>query len=298
MTTLPNFFILGAAKSGTTTLVDILRQHPQAYLPFDKEPMFFSRDTFYREGLEWYCRTFFQGAGAFSARGEATPHYLYWAEKVAPRIMNMPAEKPPHFIIILRNPADRAYSWYWNMVREGLEDLSFEQALAEEPERLQKNVEELRSTGSMQYGYTRGGHYAEQIAHFLEFFERTRFLFLLQDDLLSDFGGVCRQMFHFLEIDEGVAIQVSASNPASMPRSRWLQKVLQGPSGAKELLKRVLPRRMRYRAKRGLLNANAVITRYPPMPADIRRMLQNLFRDENQKLSKMIQRDLSHWERA
>jgi hypothetical protein len=294
--TIPNFFILGAAKAGTTTLVDILRQHPQAYLPFDKEPMFFSRDVFYQNGLEWYSRTYFKNAHAYPVRGEASPHYLYWAEKVAPRVKTAYDDHSVRFIVILRHPVDRAYSWYWNMVREGLEDLPFEQALAEEPGRLRINMDAFRSLGSMQYGYVFGSRYAAQLNHFLDCFERSRFLFLLQDDLLEDFNRVSRQVFQFLDLEEHVQVRASISNPASMPRSRWFQRLLQGKSSMKVLIKRLMPRQMRYQAKRALLNANAVKVDYPPMQEDTRMMLQNQFLDDNRRLSKIINRDLSNWE--
>jgi hypothetical protein len=298
MNLLPNFFILGAAKAGTTTLADILRQHPQVFLPFDKEPMFFSRDAFYENGIDWYCNTYFKNAVNFQSRGEASPHYLYWAEKAAARIHSVYLDQPIRFIVILRNPVDRAYSWYWNMIREGLEDLSFEQAVVEETKRLSMNRETVQSLGSMQYGYLYGGQYAAQIAHFLEYFDRHQFLFLLQDDLRQDYSQVCQQMFRFLEIDEHIKISATISNPAAMPRSRWLQRVLQGPSFVKGVIKRAAPQRIRYQAKRALLDANAVETQYPPMPAEMRVKLQNQFANENKRLAELIGRDLSSWERT
>jgi hypothetical protein len=294
--TLPNFFILGAAKAGTTTLVDILRQHPQAYLPFDKEPMFFSRDAFYQNGLEWYCRTYFKNAHAYPVRGEASPHYLYWADKVATRVKTVYDDQSVRFIVILRHPVDRAYSWYWNMVREGLEELPFEQALAEEPDRLRKNIDTFRSLGSMRYGYVFGSRYAAQINHFLDCFEPNRFLFLIQDDLLQDFNRVSQQLFRFLDLEEHVQVRTSISNPASMPRSRWFQRLLQGQSSMKVLIKRFMPRQMRYQTKRALLNANAVKVDYPPMHIETRKKLQKQFQDDNRRLSELINRDLSVWE--
>jgi hypothetical protein len=294
--TLPNFFILGAAKAGTTTLVDILRQHPQAYLPFDKEPMFFSRDAFYQNGFEWYCRTYFKNAHAYPARGEASPHYLYWADKVAPRVKTAYDDHSVRFIVIMRHPVDRAYSWYWNMVREGLEDLPFEQALAEESARLTENRVAFQSLGSMRYGYVHGSRYAAQLNPFLDCFERSRFLFLLQDDLLEDFNRVSQQLFRFLDLEEHVQVRTSISNPASMPRSRWFQRLLQGPSAMKVLIKRLMPRQMRYQAKRALLNVNAMKMDYPPMHSETRKMLQNQFLDDNLRLSELINRDLSIWE--
>jgi hypothetical protein len=136
---IPNMFILGAAKAGTTTLYNLLKQHPQVFLSFDKEPMFFSRDDYYSRGIEWYIDTFFKNSGEFTIRSEATPHYLYWAKKVSARIHAVYASQPIKFLVILRNPIQRAYSWYWNMVSEGRESLSFLDALLAEERRIREN---------------------------------------------------------------------------------------------------------------------------------------------------------------
>lgn len=293
---LPNFFILGAAKAGTTTLTHLLRRHPQVYMPFDKEPLFFSRDAFYARGAGWYAATFFRGAAAYPARGEASPHYLYWSERTAPRIQATYGEQPLKFVLILREPAQRAYSWYWNMVKEGREDRPFEEALALEDERLRANAGALQADGSMQYGYVRGGRYAAQLEPFLARFPRDRFLFLLQEDLSAPaFAGAWPRLLSFLGIDAGFMAQVEAHNPASMPRSQRLQETVQGPGRWKEWIKRVLPQRLRYRLKTALLQANARVVQYPPMPAETARALRARFREDNRRLEALTGRDLSGW---
>jgi len=128
---LPNFFILGSAKSGTSTLYSELIKHPNIFLAANKEPMFFSSDEKYEKGINWYLDNFFKASGRKRVRGEATPHYLYWADKVAPRMSEHFEEDKVHFAVILRNPVERAYSWYWNMIREGNEKKDFEQGCVE-----------------------------------------------------------------------------------------------------------------------------------------------------------------------
>ena len=71
---LPNLFILGAAKAGTTTLFEQLRQLPYVYFPFSKEPLFFSQDALFEKGMSWYADTFYKEAKGFSVRGDASPH--------------------------------------------------------------------------------------------------------------------------------------------------------------------------------------------------------------------------------
>jgi hypothetical protein len=293
--TLPNFFILGAAKAGTTTLYDLLHQHSQIYLSFVKEPMFFSHDDNYARGLEWYQATFFRDCAGYPARGEATPHYLYWAEKVAPRLARTVGAGPVKFIVIFRDPLQRAYSWYWNMVKEGKETLPFAEALEAEPARLQEHWSALQHAGSMIYGYYRGSSYASQLRVYLDQFPRENFLFLIQEDLKKDFGATLLRTFDFLEVDPQSELQPIASNPAALPRNRSLHRIVQGPSGLKRLIKRIVPFSWRYRLKLALIDANMKPFEYPPLEQPIASALRARFSDEVQRLSSMIDRDLSHW---
>ncbi len=295
MTHLPNFFILGAAKAGTTTLYDLLHQHPQIYLSFVKEPMFFSHDDNYARGLEWYQATFFQGCEGYSVRGEATPHNLYWAEKVAPRLARTYEAAPVKFIVIFRDPVQRAYSWYWNMVKEGKETLPFTEALEAEPARLQEHWSAFQHAGSMIYGYERGSSYAGQLQVYLDHFPRKNFLFLLQEDLKTDFNETLRKIFEFLEVDSHAELKPVASNPAALPRNRIFHRIVQGPSGLKQLIKRITSFSWRYRLKLALIEANMKPFKYPPLEPRTAASLREHFSDEIQLLSSIIDRDLSHW---
>jgi hypothetical protein len=223
---MPNLFIIGAAKAGTTALYNYLSQHPQVFLSRVKEPMFFSKEEYYARGLDWYEEAYFEGAEDYPVRAEATPHYLYWSEKVAPRIKEVYGERPVKFIVCFRDPVSRAYSWYWNMVREGREDLDFDEALRVEESRLKQNHHELHQRGSMVYGYSAGSRYASLLQPYLEVFSPENFFFVFQDDLKSRVNETCKEVFEFLGIESSIQIDTSNSNPASMPRSRLLHKTL------------------------------------------------------------------------
>ena len=293
---LPNFLIIGAAKSGTTALYDLLKQHPRVYLPFDKEPMFFSRDDYFAQGADWYVERYFKEGESFHARGEATPHYLYWAEKVAPRIAQTFGTRPPKFIAIFRDPVQRAYSWYWNMVREGFETLPFVEALENEPRVLKENWQAFQSFGLMTFGYVRGGRYATQLESYLSLFPRERFLFLLQEDLKSaNLDETMRRVFAFLQVDTEVRVHEVTSNPAVMPRSRFVHTILHRGSRVKEWVKRQLPYGLRYRIKQTLTETNMQTFDYPSLDSRIAARLRETFADEVQRLSTLIGRDLSHW---
>jgi len=292
---IPNFYILGAAKAGTTTLYEILKQHPQIYLSYVKEPMFFSHDDNYQQGVEWYASTFFPKAGGFRLRGEATPHYLYWAEKVAPRIKELYGEAEVKFIAIFRDPVQRAYSWYWNMVKEGKEDLSFAQALEKEPERLKAHWETLYQAGAMAYGYYRGGCYASQIEQYLQLFPRERFFFLLQEDLKDLKSEAFNRFIEFLDVDRSFRFTHTVSNPAALPRSRTLHAWLHGRSALKDLIKKVVPLPLRYYSKVALTEVNMQAITYPPLDESTAKGLMARYRDEITRLETLIGRDLSHW---
>ena len=292
---MPNLFLIGAAKAGTTALYDYLAQHPQVFLSQVKEPMFFSRDEYYARGLDWYEEFYFRGAENYPVRAEATPHYLYWSEKVAPRIKEVYAERPVKFVVSFRDPVSRAYSWYWNMVREGREELEFEEALRVEEYRLEQNRNELYQLGSMVYGYSAGSRYASLLEPYLELFSAEDFFFVFQDDLKSRLHETCANIFEFLGIESSIQISSSNSNPAAMPRSRLLHKTLRQRSPLKEFFKPFMPGGVRRRLKSRMLQANLKETPYAPLDPQLANELRSSYRTEIEKLEKISGRELSSW---
>ena len=132
---LPNLFILGAAKAGTTSLYHYLKQHPQIYLSSIKEPHFFDDDENFAKGLNNYVKQYFRNSEMYPITGEATP-YIQNGIKVASRINQAYSNNPPKFVIILRDPVKRAWSHYMHRVRTGLETNSFEDALLRKDSKL------------------------------------------------------------------------------------------------------------------------------------------------------------------
>jgi len=292
---LPNIFILGAAKAGTTTLYDMLSQLSGVYFPFSKEPLFFSKDPLFAKGIEWYIQTFYQNTDSYLFRGDATPHYLYWSTKVARRLKNV-YSTPPKFIIILRDPVKRAYSWYWNMIREGIEELSFEDALETEEKRIQENYQELSRQGSMIYGYFRGSCYASQLEPFLEFFPRVSFHFILQEDLKDNFANTMHNLLEFLEYGPcNIEFTAVRKNIAALPRSMTLQRWLHKKSGWRDWVKKFIPIQTRYAIKENLIQLNLRPVKYSGMRTETEMRLRQRFDDEISRLQKIIGRDLSPW---
>lgn len=200
---LPNFLVIGAMKGGTTSLFQYLAGHPQVHPPFRKEIKFF--DLHYGQGLDWYRAHFplktKMTKGAIT--GEATPYYIFHPLAAGRIAKDLPGAK---LIAILRNPVDRAYSHYNHMVRVGRENLSFEEALDKEDERLFDEEQKIAADPAystfkhLHYSYKARGRYAEQIAKWLELFPREQVLFLSSEELYSKPFSAYGKALEFLSL--------------------------------------------------------------------------------------------------
>jgi hypothetical protein len=294
---LPNFFIIGAAKSGTTSLFDIISQHPDIYTCQIKETHFFSNDDRFKRGVDWYQETHFSGAGGFAVRSEATPAYLGWSHKVAPRIKDLYQDRPLKFAAIFRDPVKRAYSHYWDEVRQGDEDpnrLSFAKAIHTEEKRLQQDWSRLEYTGKWLHGYYRAGCYATRLKPFFELYPRENFFFMLQEDLYNDFDASMSRLLRFLEVDDQVTLTPVVSNESAMPRDRNIYNLFKKlkDTKIKDFMKLFIPA-----SARKWLRNDAILKpfSYQPMDDDIKRELYDRFADEIKQLEIITGRNLSHW---
>jgi len=290
----PNFFILGSAKCGTTALYEVLKNHPDIYFPLIKEPQFFCNEKLYAKGIDFYLKTYFSDVKDYKAIGEATPHYLYY-EKVAKRISNDLPEKNHRFIIILRNPVKRAYSLYWNMVKEGYETLSFTDAVEAESERLKDPM--LEKMGTLKYMYLNSGFFGKEIDAYLKYFSKDKFLILFQEDLIKSPEKVYDSIFKFLNIKD---IDISEEskvnhNEAAMPRFKKLHAFLRGKSGFKRLLGKLLPVNLKYLIVTKLINTNMKKENYPKLDQELEIKLKKHFLADIIRLEEITGRNLDHW---
>lgn len=188
---LPDFVIIGAQKSGTSSLYYYLSQHPDLEMSAEKEIHYYNYYADHGRGLGWYKSFFPLKLGSAGRRtGEASPNYLY-LERAAERLKNdVPGVK---LIVLLRNPVDRAYSEYNMHVRQhDAENLpSFEQAIAN-PD-LAAEVSRV---------YLLRGRYADHIRSWLKHFDRDRFLFVKSEDLFANPRPVLGQVYRFLGLNE------------------------------------------------------------------------------------------------
>lgn len=290
---MPNFFILGAAKAGTTSLYEYLRSHPDIFLSAVKEPQFFCHDRLYALGFEWYLETHFADSMGYLARGEATPHYLYF-EKAAQRIaLHIPRDNQ-RFIVIMRDPVMRAYSLYWNMVHEGMEDRSFEEAIRLEGGDRGTRVAEQDCT--LLGSYISSSCYARQIRRYLAYFDRSQFQFVFFEDLVADAAGTLSTIYDFLRVSTAVPAPAGrAFNTARAPRSQLLHGFLRKPNPLKRRIGRLLTARQKYGIANLILQLNRRKVGYPPMDSELETCLRERFAADVLDLQDLTGRDLSVW---
>jgi hypothetical protein len=291
---LPNFFILGAAKSGTTSLFNILASHSQIFASPKKETGFFNNDERYSRGISWYQETYFNEAQGYPIRMEATPAYLTWSKKTAKRLKDEYPVRPVKFALVFRDPVQRAYSHYWHRVRLGHETLSFEDAIKQEPTRLAENYDELYRTGDGKFGYFRAGCYASRLKPFFEQFDKKNFFFLLQDDFSSEhFPKIITDLQRFLWLETIEILIPQRANPASLPRKRWLADLYRRLK--RTYLSRVYREKIDKSLRATIYSYLFPPITYPPMSKDMEKRLRSRYFDEIKALEQIIDRDLSAW---
>jgi hypothetical protein len=283
---------VGAPKSGTTSLFRYLIQHPSVFVPI-KEPQFLAdfRSPSAPRDLDEYL-SLYDSCPAGARTGDLSSWYLpsvHAARKI--HALN-PAAR---IAMILRNPVDRAYSHYWYRRTihrpkatpdPGMEDLSFEDALEAEAQR-------IRDGCGVGFRYVTTGLYAEQVVRYLELFPSDRVRIYLFEDLVRDPHALIRDFFAFLGVDPDHPVSTDkAFNRSVSERSRVLAQMMRGPFPGRSLLKRVLGGRSS-RLKTSLERLNE--HRPPAMRPETAGRLIDRFRPDIERLQRILDRDLSDW---
>jgi hypothetical protein len=293
---LPSFLIIGAAKSGTTSIASFLAEQPDVFLP-NEELRFFgfeeirshSKGPTEEKTLRETVKTLEEYKGVFAGAqqglilGERSNHYLYSVEAPA-RIHDLLPEV--RLIAILRNPAERAFSQFLMTRRYGSEpEPDFGRALALEDERVDAGW-------GYTFQYARRGLYGEQLARYRALFSANQIKVLLFEDLVRDPLGVATDLARFVGSVGTVVPDFTPRNPTIVPRSPWLRRFLDEPRVTKEVVAKLVPEAARERVVARLRSSN----RYRPALAPrIRRQLGKYFEDDISKTEELIGRDLSAW---
>jgi len=290
----PDFFIVGHPKCGTTALWVMLRAHPQIFLPTVKEPRFLASDLramvpsspHQPQTLEQYL-ALFAGAAPGLCVGEISPAYLRSREAAGAIAALQPDAR---IIAIFREPASFVRSLHLHLLEEHVEtETDLATALANE---------ELERAGQRVLRYSDHLHYTEQLRRYHAVFAPEQVLVLIYEEFRADNEGTVRRVLRFLDVDEDVELPAREANPSYGVRSRRLNGVahsLQGGSPAARAVRHALvtltPRRLRHGAM-GMLRRNVL---YGPPPEPDERVMAELrerHRPEVEAFGEYLGRDL------
>lgn len=294
----PTFLVIGAAKSGTTSLYHFLRQHPDIYLPDIKELNYFGglirrirccgpkdQTALARSVLDWrsYENLLMPGEN-YLATGEISPVYLY-DPMAAEEICRVVPEC--RLIVILRHPAERAFSNFLMMRRDQREPCgSFRRALSKE---------EKRREAGWEWGwmYKDKGYYGRQLERYFRLFPREQILIFLYEEFVKDPLNCLASICRFIGVNDGFSFQLSARyNESIIKKSMAAEKLLWSDGPMKQTLRRLLPEEWLAWGHSRLYKWNRV---KPQIPAKIYRELTESYKDDLLLLQDLIGRDLSSW---
>lgn len=242
---LPDFIIIGAQKGGTSSLFSYLKQHPELHLSVIKEIHFF--DNHCSKGINWYRSHFPLKRFVKKIKtGEASPYYMFHP-LVAKRVYDhCPLVK---LIVMLRNPADRAYSHYMMQNKRKVDPVpTFEEAIAIENKRLSHEIDKIInepgyiSINHQKFSYLNRGMYYQQLSEWFKYFYLGQFLFIKSEEFFKNPSNELLKVYEFLGL-------------------------------RKELPANFDPENVNY---------------YPPMNEKTRRTLNAYFAKENKKLSQIL----------
>ena len=208
--TKPDFIIIGAQRCGTSSLFGLINQQPGFIMAKGKELHYF--DLNYDKPFSWYLKHFPSNPVRLFAKlrdynnilsGEASPYYLYHP-LVPGRLSNCCPQMK--FIVLLRNPVDRAYSQYQKNIQNGLETLSFEEAIGLEDERLEGEEEKIindpgyKSQNHRIFSYLSRGLYIVQVKRWFAFFPKENFHFIESENYFAQPLQSVKAIFEFLNV--------------------------------------------------------------------------------------------------
>jgi Sulfotransferase domain len=301
----PDFFIVGQPKSGTTALHEMLRRHPQIFMPESKEPWFFADELHERTPprpggtpttLEEYL-SLFERAAPEQRIGEASPMYL-WSKTAAAGIARLRPDA--RIIAILREPASFLRSLHLQFVEIYVETESdLRKAVALEALRREGREIPRYTYWPSALMYSEHVRYVEQLRRYHELFPSEQVLVLIYDDFRRDNEATVREVLRFVEVDDQQPIEVMEANPTVHVRSQRLNELVhavsvgRGPVSRvfKSAIKSVTPRG----ARRGALQATKrrVVYGSPNSPDESFMLeLRRRYRPEVEALSEYLDRDL------
>ena len=295
--------IVGAQKSGTSSLLRYLAQHPDIHTHAQSEMTFFLQEREYTRGYEWAFTKYFAGE---HAHDEITDKHLI-AKNVmvmhSPEIMQRIYEHNPemHIVVLLREPVARAYSAYWWARRRGWENIqTYEEALAAEEARLNEDWFKWR-----QCAYQYNGIYYPHVKNLITQFGSSRVHCFLTDDLKENAETVCQQIFNHIDIGTDFKPSIGERhNQATMPRSErfnfFFTQFLASHNPLRKAIRKLVPDATAYKLRKAIFDWNEKPQQNtnwtpPPLNPQTREQQTVYFKPFNEQLAELLDRDLSSW---
>jgi hypothetical protein len=303
----PDFFIVGSPRTGTTSLHRMLREHPQIYMPELKEPRFLEgelwrrpdpampRESLYPTTLEDYL-ALFDDAAPEQLAGEASPSYL-WSALAASNIAEL--QPAARIVATLREPASFVRSFHLQCLRVGNEDeKDLRTAIALEADRREGKHVPRHARRPQELWYSQHVRYVEQLQQYRARFAPEQMLVLIYDDYLADSRGTVGRVLRFLGVDDELQVPVRKANQSVSVRSKHMQAMMQAiaagrgpvPRAAHRALKTLAPRRVRDRS--GAIRERLLFNEPPAPDAELMIELRRRYKPEVVALSEYLDRDL------
>lgn len=285
----PDFLIVGAAKSGTSSLSHYLDQHLKTEIVSNRLEHFgkYTNAMMPKLSQDEYL-DLFSAIPNEEIAGEKSVSYLY-SKQAARGIKQMNPDMK--ILILLRNPIDRAYSDYWHRRRNSTESLSFADALDAEEKRIKQGA-------PFEQHYAHYGLYADYIETYFSLFGREQCRVFLFENFIADPQKVCDECFSFLDVAPPQEnIDWSAQNKGRMPNDNIIARVLFRLSRKRRVVKMVrslIPTKIKT-AITSWMNNPSGQQDYPEMDSSTRNRLRNFYRRDIQKLESLLDKDLNHW---
>lgn len=286
---LPNFFIVGAPKCGTTSLYNYLQQHPDIFMCEIKEPNYFSCEDIKKQGLYYQDRqvasleaysNLFTAARNKKAIGEASVSYLFYPS-VPARIKEIIRE--PKAIILIRHPVERAFSHYLMDMRLGYVTLTLNEIVGKKCSH--------RNLHLYYQQFVEVGLYYSQIKRYFDVFGRDNVKVCIYDDLQSNMPDVIRSVYSFLGVDEGFEPDTTEIHNRFKSPKYELLKFIYRRASMRKIVKAILPGYMSEYLIRHMFN----IEDKPELDNITRNMLNHIFREDILQLEILLGRDLHAW---
>ena len=276
---LPTFMLIGAMKSGTTSLARYLASHPEIFMTRPKEPGFFNPARNWSKGQEWY-EALYDRARPDQARGEASTSYT-----MAPDVPAVPERiagtvPEARFVYLIRNPIDRIRSMYMHLVDRGEELVPISQAVEQRPAYLDIS----------RYGY--------QLDQYLKVFSRDRILVVSSDDLRHNRLDTLKDIFRFVGVDPDAALPDVSEE---YHRGDDKRRIWPAMEGTRTVLRRTglmrrIPKELKWKARSAL--STAVPTTRAGVDDELADQLWSLLANDLRRLREIVGPDFYLWGRA